>query len=870
MTGTRRRTLPPQLIAALALGLVAQVGQVVLLRELLMVYYGSEFSIGVILASWMAWVGIGSRLGGAHAWRVRRPAVFLGLSAAAVVVLLPATILVARLLRGLFAVLPGEHLSLPATVWSSVLVMAPVCLVLGAYFVVLSRLWREELRSGDAAAGDAEAGGSEAGGAVAAASRTYVFEGAGNAAGGVLFSLVLVHVLSSFQVAVLVGLMLPVAAVLLLRGTGRATDGPESGSHDRLAGESESATGSVARSRWAAPRPGLARAWLLAGLLMGGLLALLALIPVDDLAYRLQWRAFAPDQELVETRQSKYGVISVARRGGQYSFFQSGHLAFATGGAEEVDYELEESAAAVLAHFAMVQHRAPRRVLLIGGGMSGVLREVARHPVESIDYVELDRVLVEAALDYVPRTTREVLESPRVQLVTMDGRRFVRSAPGPYDIVIVDVPDPATAVLNRFYTLEFFQAVDRLLEPDGVLVTGIGATADLRSRPVANRNATLFHTLDRVFDHVVAVGDRFAYFFASNGPGQVSVDPMLLRQRYAERGIDARGFSEGYFFTLIQDAPVRRLNWVLRHHGRAADDHLSPPRSPPLFPGSVQEQAAEADTLPPVVASHFINSDLRPVGYYYSLVLWHSLTRPGQDRLFDWFLNVRPAWLLPPVGLALALQLVLRSLARRPRRRHDAAFGVRAAILTTGFSIMALQLAVLFSFQSVYGFVYEMVGLILALFMAGLALGAWLTHKLVRDTSDRRALAAVQLLVALYAGAAALGLPLAAGAGSDAVTFVLFSALTFGGGVLNGAGFPLAVGCCIRLGSTADRATGTVYGNELLGACAGALVAGVVVAPVLGVVACCLMAGILNAAAFALIMLGRSSSWSAVTEEAVT
>jgi spermidine synthase len=829
MPGSRRARVPPPLMAALALGVVAQVGQVVFLRELLMVYYGSEFSIGIILASWMAWVGIGSRLGGANAWRVRRPVVVLAALSGAVLLILPATILVVRVLRGFFPVLPGEHLSLPATVWSSVLVMAPGCLLLGMHFVLVSRIWRE----GTGASGVGAAG--ERGGAVGAATRTYVFEAAGNATGGALFSLLLVHFLNSFQVAVLAGVLLP-AAVVLVRGWGVVV-----------------------------PRR------LLAGLFGAGLLVVLVVLPpLDGLAYRLQWQVFAPDHQLVETRQSKYGVISVARRGGQYSFFQSGHLAFAAGATDEAGYELEESAAAVFAHFAMVQHPGPRRVLLMGGGMSGVLREVARHPVAAIDYVELDRVLVEAALDYVPRATREVLESSRVRLVTMDGRRFVRSARGLYDLVIVDVPDPATAVLNRFYTVEFFDAVSRVMEPDGVLVTGIGATADLRSRVLANRNATVYHTLDRVFEDVVAVGDRFAFFFASNGPGQISTDPVELRRRYLDRGIRVEGFSEGYFFTLLQDAPLRRLNWVLRHHGRETDAHLSPPRSPPLFPGSLAEQAVEAASLPPVVEAYFINSDLRPVGYYHTVVLWHTLTRPGQTPLFDRFLTVRPGWLLPPVAAALALQLVLRATARRPGRRHDAAFGLRAAILTTGFSIMALQIAVLFSFQSVYGFVYEMVGLILALFMAGLALGAWLTHRLAGARADRRGLAAVQLLVALYAGAAALALPLAAGAGSSWVTFVLFSVLTFTGGLLNGAGFPLAVACCMGLGSPADRATGTVYGNELIGACAGALLAGVVVAPILGVVACCLMAGILNAGAFGLILLGRESSWSLGAGETVS
>ncbi|MFO8175190.1 MAG: fused MFS/spermidine synthase [Longimicrobiales bacterium] len=536
---------------------------------------------------------------------------------------------------------------------------------------------------------------------------------------------------------------------------------------------------------------------------------------LDRWAYRLQWKSFAPEQTLVETRQSRYGTISVAERDGQYSFFQSGHLAFSTAGSSEEDFELEESAAVVFAHFAMVQHPSPRRVLLLGGGLRGVLREMARHPVDEIDYVELDPTLVELAREYVPSATLEALERPEIQVLTMDGRLFLNSTPRPYDLVVVDIPDPATAVLNRFYTVEFFQEVARVLEPDGVLVTGIHATAELRSRAVANRAATHYHTLRSVFPHVLPVGDSFIHFFASRVPGQLSEDPALLRDRYRERGIQARGFSEGYFFTLLQEAPLLRLNWILRNHGRRPDAHLAPPETGPLFPPPLAEQRAKEDELPPVETRTFINSDLRPIGYFYTVVLWHTLTRPGEARVFDWLSRVRLGWALPVAGGALAALVFLRLASHRarsgrdarlpegeraPRSRAGARFALVAAILTTGFSTMVLQIAILFSFQSVYGFVYEMVGFIVALFMAGLAVGAAATYRWTGGRGSRRALAVVQLLVASYAVVVALGIPLSAGAGSSWLTFLLFSLLTFGGGGLNGAGFPLAISCCLRLG----------------------------------------------------------------------
>lgn len=144
--------------------------------------------------------------------------------------------------------------------------------------------------------------------------------------------------------------------------------------------------------------------------------------PTDRWAYALQWRFFSPDFHLEETRHSKYGTISVAQRENQYSFFQSNHLIFSTAGTGVQTPALEEQEGVVFAHFAMVQHPNPEHVLLIGGGLRGTIREMSRHPVKRIDYIELDAVLTDMAWSYIPESTVEALKSSRVNLIHTDGR----------------------------------------------------------------------------------------------------------------------------------------------------------------------------------------------------------------------------------------------------------------------------------------------------------------------------------------------------------------------------------------------------------------------------------------------------------------
>ena len=787
---------PSHLPMVLALGVTCQVGQIVYLRELLMVFHGNELSLGIILAAWMIWVAIGSRLGAIVLQRHPDALRLLRLDTAALVLLLPATVLLIRILPAFFDVPPGALLSLSDMALASLTVMALPTLLLGAQFVLLARVWRERDHVADASG----------------AAKTYIGEAVGNVVGAMFFTLVLVHHFDAFQVSLLVAASMFAAALCFSR-----------------------------------------RRLCLLPVALG--LVLLPLLPhVDWWSSQLQWRLLAPHYRLVERHQSRYGTISVLQHQDQYSFFQSGHLLFSTGGATEQAVALEEQEGVTFAHLAMTQHRDPQRVLLIGGGLRGTLREIALHPVTHIDYVELDTVLVEAALPYLAAGTRTALADPRLRLLHTDGRLFVKTGSARYDLIVVDVPDPTTAVLNRYYTEEFFAEAAARLSPDGVLVVGAQSTADLRGSAIANRNATIYHTLRRVFPEVLMVGERFLVYFASRQQQQLSADVATLMERFTTRGVESEAFSAGHFAVLFDPGPLQRSNWVLRHHGRSASAHLEPPPAVPLTPGTLEDIRIREQELPPVHERFFVNSDFRPVGYYHTLLYWNALARGDQANALRWIARVQWWWVGPPLVLVLAVAALLRSMTRT---RDDAAsrYAVLCAVFTTGLSTMALQIALLFAFQSIYGFVYEMVGLIVAIFMAGLALGAALTHRLVPDPTDRRVLTSVQGAVALFAVAIGLALPWAAGLRSAAAVFALFAIFTFVAGLLNGADFPLVTACYLAVDRRPERSTAIVYAVELVGACSGAALASAVIAPVLGIVACCLLAAVANATAFAVLVI---------------
>ena len=821
--GVLAKKLSPNVLVVLMLGILSQVAQVLLLREFLVVFHGNELSIGLVLAAWLLWVGMGSRLGAFLTDRISNytPLFCLKVTSFVSIFLLPGSILFIRVLRGFFDILPGAYLALTDMAISVFLLMAPLCLLLGSHFVWLSKVWREFLETKD----------------TTGAEKTYIVEAAGNMAGGVLFTFVMVHHLNSFQSALLVSGLMLVTVICLSNEQDSKQDNTQT---------------KTARTRFNS-------SFVFIPLLILVILISFPLLEnLDKWAYQLQWRDFALQHELISTHQSKHGTIFISQHEEQFSFFQNGHLLFSTAGPEIEAPGLEEQDAVDFAYLAMIQHEDPNDILLINGGMRGTLGEILKYPsVEKVDYIERDEILTKGAKPHVSKTTKKALNDPRVELIHGDGRLFVKTTEENYDMIIVDSPEPVTADLNRYYTKEFFQETKKLLNNDGVFVTNAKSTPDLRGTAIANRNATIYHTLNNVFSRVLPAGDQYMTFFATESPEQISVNAMELEQRFLERGIQVDEFSHHRFQQLLEESQLQRVNWTVRNHGRTARAHLEGPEATPVFPGGIEEQESDEKELPPVKEDYFINTDFKPIGYFYSLMFWENLTRDTPGFSLGQLLHVEKWWIIPLALLPIFGVMVLRKTRIKNDSYPCVNFAILFTVFSTGLSTMTLQIALIFSFQSIYGFVYETVGLITALFMGGLAFGAYIIHGYVKDKLNLMGLAKVQFIMAVLALLIALLLPFSARLESPQLIFGLFSSLTLLAGLINGIDFPLAISCYMNLNQNADKSTGIIYGMELFGACLGAILASAVLAPVLGIVFCCIMAATASFVAFLVLLLVR-------------
>lgn len=135
--------------------------------------------------------------------------------------------------------------------------------------------------------------------------------------------------------------------------------------------------------------------------------------------------------------------------------------------AEEDEYVYHE----MIAHVPAFAHPNPKKVLVIGGGDGGTVRELLRHKnIEQIDLVEIDKNVIAAAQEYLPNLASSLNEK-QVNIKIEDGVKFVKNCNSEiYDIVIVDSDDPVGPGEGLF-SKDFYTGIDRILNADGIMIT---------------------------------------------------------------------------------------------------------------------------------------------------------------------------------------------------------------------------------------------------------------------------------------------------------------------------------------------------------------------------------------------------------------
>lgn len=750
-----RRGILPLLIAFLAVGFGETVGQVMLIRELLVNFQGNELSLGVVFACWLLMMALGSWGLGKIAQRLPAQPSAFAFTVVLYAFLLFSQLLLARTVNTVIGIKPGEIAGLPSILFACFLVLTPLCLLHGFQFPFACRILAAQ-------------GGISA----IQVGRIYIVEALGSMAGGALFTYFLVHYLVHLEIALFTVLLNLVAGIFLLRPL----------------------------LSW---KFIFLKALIFALCLCGVIpLSLGSFGKLDFLSSQWQWRG----QELVCSRNSVYQNIAITEKEGQINFFTGGVLFF-TSPVPDIKF-IEE-----ISHFPLLHHPSPKMVLLIGGGIGGILEEVAKHPIAEIFYVEPDPMIIKTAEEYLPLP---LLRDPRIKVQYTDGRLFVKETKGKFEVVIMNLPPPSTLQVNRFYTREFFEDVWDILSPQGIFALGLPSSEAYMGEEMIRLNRGVFQTLREVFPVVSAIPNDFTIFLASPDPTLLPQTATEICQRFEERGLKTKLLTSSYIEYKLSPERVSRLTAYLYERGE-------------------------------------VNRDLRPVSTFHNLALWNAMFHPKLKGIFDLALEIRLWWFLP------FLPLFFLPIVNVLRRKEFPFTTVSLCLMTTGFAGMTFSIAILFSFQISYGYLYQKIGIMIAAFMLGLALGGWGMNRIMPGLKQEvLALGWIEVFVAVYA----FSLPwliFVLGGFSSIPGEVPFSLLNLLAGFLTGLEFPLANKIYLRKVKGVAEVSGLLYAADLVGAVLGALFTAVLFIPLLGVINTCLVAGIFNLITFASLLIAQYS-----------
>jgi spermidine synthase len=128
----------------------------------------------------------------------------------------------------------------------------------------------------------------------------------------------------------------------------------------------------------------------------------------------------------------------------------------------------------MMAHTPLLSLEAPERVLIVGGGDGGVLREVLKHPsVKRIDLCEIDQSVIDLSREYFPDISGGAYDDRRVHVTITDGRRFVAESRQTFDAIICDTTEPV-GVAKVLFSEEFFADCRQRLATPGIFITQNG------------------------------------------------------------------------------------------------------------------------------------------------------------------------------------------------------------------------------------------------------------------------------------------------------------------------------------------------------------------------------------------------------------
>ncbi len=753
-------------------GLFSIAAQTLLFREFITTFEGNDISVGIFFGSWFLWVGLGALFvykTKIYSRILLKNIEFLFLAYVPAFILQAILIIQAREIAGIESY---ELWSIWAMLLSSIVVNAPVSLITGMLFPTACR-W--------IASNDNHQSGSFA------VSHVYILEAIGSFIGGLGVTVLLGLGASMVEVFFILVFILSLSVFAVEFATIRTLQ--------------------ISRNKNALSL----RIKCALSFLVPVAICLCFLLRVDGLLSNyvraIKWTKLLPENALVgsfQTAQAEY----------IYGIYQGQWIAIREGSV--VEALPDESSAGRIAAISLSQKPNTKKALVIGSGL-GLCKKLLELPrIEGVTWTHCDNEYVSKINGFIPADLK--VTDPRLDFLTSDVRDFLAGEQQAFDIVILNLPDATNSVLNRYYTLEFYQLVKKALRPDGVLAVRVAGGENIMGTELINLGASTKRTLEQVYSQLVLVPGDDTWFIASDSD-ELTGNPAVLRDRFAT--------IEG------------------------ANKILSPQALLSIYLPDRADSALKSYSLADLPDSLLINRDARPLTNLYSLLLTAKQSGAPIARFIKLLALAGPLVFLVPILIFIVLRVVyILPLTRQGQKNEyrETSFDSSFLVFSAGWLGIGVAIVLMYIYQTRFGSLYLHIGIVSSLFMVGLTIDAVIISYLLRRSSNLishfRYYTSILVVVILFHTLilAAIALRQAEQSSQTAETqgfflepaHLLFAAAFFLSGLCSGCYFPIAAGQLAHSGFEPGQAGSKLETADHIGASAGGVVTSLALVPVLG------------------------------------
>lgn len=499
---------------------------------------------------------------------------------------------------------------------------------------------------------------------------------------------------------------------------------------------------------------------------------------LNTLSLKTRWQPY----KIFDQRNSAYGNLVSIKNNNEFTLFYNGHPSITI---PHPDKTFTEE----FGNIPLLFHPNPRHMLLMGAGGGGILHEALTYPDISIDYTELDPAIIEVMKQYpLPLFKKELLD-PRVTITTQDGVLFLMNTANRYDIILICFSNSGELSVNRHFTKEFFSCAQKKLHHNGIIALWTPGSATHLSQELQDITASIHNAMQTVFPYTRIIPGDYTILLASPSSDILSVTPGMISTRIEERGKQTDLLIPAYVDHRLGN---KQLDW---------------------FNQSMRQATKE------------INTDEKPFAVFTILKLWNKQFSPSIAVFLGYLERIN---LLFIITLLFFTTLMLFPFMRNKPERI-----LPFNIATSGFFGMMITLLLLFRFQTLFGYVYNQIGLLMSAWMTGIALGSILTTK----TNEKKT-GILKLFITsefyIIMSTVLCGWILLQDRNFIQSTIPFYILLILSGFLL-GIQLPLAGNILLKTGKKIGGTAGTLYAADLCGGIGAGILGGIYFLPILGI-----------------------------------